>query len=104
LYKRFYVTESVNAGEVFRNSLHNYRLLKEHPMRELPCKYDLKLPTNARFMFTIWLCYMFGSVAGTWMHSRWNVSALYLPVVILVIAAGVDQVRPLSIEEEREQA
>lgn len=59
---------------------------------------------NARLMLAIWLSYMFGSVAGTWMHSRWNVESLYLPVLILVISAGVDQVQPLSIEEEREQA
>jgi uncharacterized membrane protein YoaK (UPF0700 family) len=59
---------------------------------------------NARFMFAIWLSYMVGSVTGTWMHSRWNVSALYLPVLILVLSAGVDQVQPLSIEEEREQS
>lgn len=58
---------------------------------------------NARFMLAIWLCYMCGSVAGTWMHSHWSVGALYLPVVILLIAAGIDQVQPLSIEEEREQ-
>jgi uncharacterized membrane protein YoaK (UPF0700 family) len=59
---------------------------------------------NARFMFAIWLSYMVGSVAGTWMHSLWSVSALYLPVLILVLSAGIDQVQPLSIEEEREQS
>jgi uncharacterized membrane protein YoaK (UPF0700 family) len=59
---------------------------------------------NARFMCAIWVMYMFGSVAGTWMHARWSVSALYLPVFILLISAAIDQLQPLSIEEEREQS
>lgn len=59
---------------------------------------------NAGFMAGIWLSYMFGSVAGTWLHSRWQAGALYVPVLILVLSAAVDQVQPLSIEEEREQA
>jgi uncharacterized membrane protein YoaK (UPF0700 family) len=59
---------------------------------------------NARFMAGIWFSYMVGSVAGTWTNSRWKLAALYLPVSILLLSIVVDQVRPLSIEEERDQS
>lgn len=59
---------------------------------------------NAAFMTAIWISYMSGAVIGTVMHARWNIAALYLPVVILLISAATDQTRPLSIEEENEQA
>lgn len=58
---------------------------------------------NARFMFAIWLCYVCGSIAGTWLSSRWNASALYLPVGILLLSVGVDQFYALSVEEEKDQ-
>ena len=58
---------------------------------------------NARFMAAIWLCYMGGAIAGTWMNSLWQARALYLPG-ILVLAALIDQMWPLSLEEEQEQA
>lgn len=58
---------------------------------------------NAWFMSAIWLSYTGGSIAGTWMESRWHTRALYLPLIILVLAAAVDQVWPLTIEEEKEQ-
>lgn len=59
---------------------------------------------NAQFVMFIWLSYAVGSLAGTWMNSRWASRALYLPVLILVLSAVIDQVFPLSIEEEKEQA
>lgn len=58
---------------------------------------------NARLMAAIWITYMFGSVAGTWMNSQWKIASLYVPVLILVVSAATDQVQPLSIEEEKEQ-
>lgn len=58
---------------------------------------------NARFMALIWLSYMLGSVFGTWTYSYWSVWVLYIPVAILIISAGIDQWRPLAIEEEKEQ-
>ncbi len=58
---------------------------------------------NAVFMTAIWFSYMGGSVAGTWMDSRWKAAALYVPVFILAIAIAVDQIQPLSVEEEKDQ-
>jgi len=58
---------------------------------------------NARFMALIWFSYMSGSVFGTWAYSHWSVWVLYLPVALLIVSAGIDQRRPLAIEEEKEQ-
>lgn len=59
---------------------------------------------NARFMSAIWVAYVAGSVAGTWMNARWNAGALYVPALILLVSVGVDQFWPLSVEEEQDQA
>ena len=37
------------------------------------------------------------------MDFPWKVAALYVPVVIRAISIGVDQVQPLSLEEEKDQ-
>lgn len=58
---------------------------------------------TAMFMSGIWLCYVLGSLVGTWMSLEWSVRSLYLPVVLLAGAAAVDQLRPLSLEEEKDQ-
>lgn len=58
---------------------------------------------NAGFMALIWVTYMSGALAGTWLYSRRTVSILYLPVALLVVSAGIDQRWPLSIEEQKEQ-
>jgi len=58
---------------------------------------------NAQLMTAIWCCYMVGSVTGTWMQSRWSATALYLPVALLIFSAVIDQMQPLSIEEEADQ-
>ncbi|HVO63886.1 MAG TPA: YoaK family protein [Terriglobales bacterium] len=58
---------------------------------------------NANFVFSIWLMYMTGAVAGTWMNSRWSLRAMYIPVAILLLSIVVDQFRPLSVEEEQDQ-
>jgi uncharacterized membrane protein YoaK (UPF0700 family) len=57
---------------------------------------------TAGFMGAIWLCYALGSLSGTLLNSRWSVRSLSVPIVLLVLAAGVDRFRPLSLEEEQE--
>ncbi|HUC28906.1 MAG TPA: YoaK family protein [Candidatus Acidoferrum sp.] len=59
---------------------------------------------NSLFMAAIWCSYVIGSAAGTWLDRRQELEPLYLPVAILLIAIAVDQIWPLSVEEEREQA
>lgn len=59
--------------------------------------------SNAGFMALIWMSYMFGALIGTLLYARWSVSVLYLPVILLVVSAGMDQRWPLSLEEQKEQ-
>jgi uncharacterized membrane protein YoaK (UPF0700 family) len=59
---------------------------------------------TAVFMAAIWISYLVGSITGTVMNSKWSVAALYVPVFILFLSAGIDQIQPLSLEEELEQA
>lgn len=58
---------------------------------------------NALFMAAIWISYLVGSITGTVMDSKWSVAALYIPVFILLLSAGIYQIQPLSLEEELEQ-
>ena len=58
---------------------------------------------TAALMFGIWVCYLLGSLAGTWMSLRWSTRSLYVPVALLAISAAIDQLRPLSLEEEKDQ-
>lgn len=58
---------------------------------------------TAVFMSGIWVCYALGSLVGTWMSLEWSVRSLYLPAAMLGLAAAVDQLRPLSLEEEKDE-
>lgn len=55
------------------------------------------------FVGSIWVLYLMGATAGTAAHLRWGNPALYLPVGLLLISILVDQTRPLSMEEEKDQ-
>ena len=50
-----------------------------------------------------WSCYVVGAAIGTVMKQRWELRALYLPVVILVGFIVLDQFRPIDVDEERHQ-
>jgi hypothetical protein len=58
---------------------------------------------NLVFTPAIWVSHMAGSIAGTWMGSRWRTNAFYSPVCILLVSIVVDQMQLLSLEEERDQ-
>lgn len=81
----FWLHDQIRAGRGWRGSTQHFAL------------------RNAGYMALIWFSYMVGALTGTWLYGRRNVSALYVPVILLVISTAVDQRRPLSIEEEREQ-
>jgi uncharacterized membrane protein YoaK (UPF0700 family) len=57
-----------------------------------------------RFLFCLWVFYLAGAASGTLASSSMRLKALSIPCCILLAVILVDQVRPLSIEEEREQA
>ncbi len=59
---------------------------------------------QAAFIFSVWLSYFIGAVAGVWMKSHWAIRSLLLPASIIALAALADQVQPLSIAEERDQS
>jgi uncharacterized membrane protein YoaK (UPF0700 family) len=59
---------------------------------------------SALFIFSIWCSYITGAIAGTWLYSRWHLHGLYLPVALLCLAICIDQVVPLSVEEEKDQS
>ena len=63
--------------------------------------------TNARkvrFLVSLWILYVAGAASGTLLTAREQFAALYWPCGILLAVIIVDQRRPLSIEEEQEQA
>ena len=58
---------------------------------------------QATFIFAIWLCYLAGAVCGTCLDASWGTHSLFITVGILGLAIIVDQLRPLSVEEEHDQ-
>ena len=59
---------------------------------------------RARFMIAIWLLYWIGAATGVWMNSIWGLRSLWLPAGIVSFGIAVDQMWPLSLEEERDQS
>ncbi len=62
-----------------------------------------KARQQALFMFSIWMAYFVGAIAGTSSEANFGLRSLVIPVVLLMIAVAVDQLSPLSLREEREQ-
>jgi uncharacterized membrane protein YoaK (UPF0700 family) len=58
---------------------------------------------RAQFMFAIWVLYLIGAAAGTWMRSIWGLRSLLLPAGLVTVAIIADQIVPLAIEEEHEE-
>lgn len=59
---------------------------------------------KAWFIFAIWCTYTVGAIAGTGLESKWELRSLFIPVALLCVAIIADQVLPLAIEEEKDQA
>ncbi len=58
---------------------------------------------KAAFIFCIWLLYLAGAAAGAGAHSQFGFPALVIPIVLLIAALFVEQVRPLSLQEEKDE-
>jgi uncharacterized membrane protein YoaK (UPF0700 family) len=54
-------------------------------------------------MFCIWLLYFVGAVVGTFGSLRFGLRALVVPAALLGLAIIVDQLQPLSIQEEQHE-
>lgn len=63
-----------------------------------------KVLRQAGFIFSIWFAYFVGAALGAWMRTEWGVHSLVLPGTMVAAVAIIDQVKPLSIEEERDQS
>jgi uncharacterized membrane protein YoaK (UPF0700 family) len=55
------------------------------------------------YMFCIWLLYFVGAVVGTFGSLRFGLRALVVPAALLGLAIIVDQLQPLSIQEEQHE-
>ena len=59
---------------------------------------------QAAFIFSIWGLYLAGAITGTWAQGRWQLRSLYAPVAIVCLGIVADQIRPLAVEEEKDQS
>jgi uncharacterized membrane protein YoaK (UPF0700 family) len=55
------------------------------------------------FLTATWICYVVGAAMGTFSKQRWELRALYLPVVVLIGFVVIDQFRPIGVQEEKHQ-
>ncbi len=58
---------------------------------------------QAGFIFSVWMMYLAGAAIGSSLVPRWQIRTLLLPLCTIVAAIVMDQVIPLSIEEERDE-
>jgi len=59
---------------------------------------------RAVFLLGIWLVYVGGALAGSLSYELWGIRTLFIAAGLLLVTVIIDQVRPLSVEEEREQS
>jgi len=68
--------------------------------------YDEKQQTafrQAMFLLSIWILYCSGALSGARADSALGLRSLAIPVALLASIVIVDQLRPLSLQEERDQ-
>jgi len=71
-----------------------------HIVREALEQRDVR---EASMLFATWSCYVIGAAIGTLLKMRWELRALYVPVVVLLVFVVIDFVRPIGAEEELHQ-
>jgi uncharacterized membrane protein YoaK (UPF0700 family) len=59
---------------------------------------------QALFFFSIWLVYLLGAAWGTGIYLKVGLRAICLPAILLALTIIIDQFRPLSLQEERDQS
>ena len=69
-------------------------------VRLAPQQKDVR---EAAMLGATWSCYVIGAAMGTMVKQRWELRALYVPVVVLGMFVVVDLFRPIDVEEERHQ-
>jgi uncharacterized membrane protein YoaK (UPF0700 family) len=86
----FYTYDTLRAADLHQRN--HYRRLRTISARQ------------TLFFFSIWLLYVAGAAGGTWLYVKVGLSAMYLPVGLLVLPIITDQFKPLSLQEERDQS
>ena len=59
---------------------------------------------HSAMLASTWIVYVAGAALGALAKARWELRALYAPVVLLAIFVVIDRVLPISAEEEKKQA
>jgi uncharacterized membrane protein YoaK (UPF0700 family) len=81
----------------------NYDLLRNSGDPKLRAQRK-KTGAQAAFMSAIWGLYLSGAVAGAVLSKKLDIRALYVPITLLAGAILIDCIRPLSVEEEKDQS
>lgn len=63
-----------------------------------------RVVAEAGFIASIWVMYLAGAVMGTALHAAIGERSLLVPLCLIAAAITTDQVSPLAIEEERDEA
>lgn len=59
---------------------------------------------RTQFIISIWVMYFIGALAGVAMNGVWGLRSLLAPVALVCLAIVMDQIAPLSLEEEHDEA
>jgi uncharacterized membrane protein YoaK (UPF0700 family) len=59
---------------------------------------------RAQLIASIWVLYFLSAATGVWMSGIWGLRSLLVPVVIVCLTVLMDQIAPLSLEEEKDQS
>jgi uncharacterized membrane protein YoaK (UPF0700 family) len=71
-----------------------------HAARNIIAQRDVR---EGSVLAGTWTCYVLGAASGTLLKERWELRALYIPVVALAAFIVIDQFRPIGVDEERHQ-
>ncbi|MGB7436655.1 MAG: YoaK family protein [Candidatus Acidiferrum sp.] len=101
-----FVTGMVNklAQLVSRISFRSFDFWKTKSRTAVQQRNQSKEIQLASFIFGVWICHAGGAVLGTWSFGFWGLRALFIAVGLLGVSLLTDQIRPLSVREEKEQS
>jgi len=69
-------------------------------VRLAPRQRDVR---QGAMLASTWVCYVIGAAMGTIGKQRWELRALYLPIVFLILFIVVDLLHPIDVDEEQHQ-
>jgi uncharacterized membrane protein YoaK (UPF0700 family) len=103
-----FITGMINklAQVVSHMLFHTYDLLRATKADQKDYYRRLRQDNErqAWFFFSIWLMYLAGAASGTELYLKRGLAAMYVPAVLIVLTIVTDRVKPLSLQEERDQS